>query len=77
MSFSAKDIIDAIRDMPNGEKRKVLEHLSAAQRYGGNEVTQQSPSNSVHNKKAVNGFMAFRCKWETKTSFIKATLLKL
>lgn len=65
MSLSAKQIIDAVDGMSAHEKQKVLRHLAAAQGCTDERVIQPTEETSVALKKAVNGFMAFRCKPNT------------
>lgn len=77
MSLSAKDIIDAVDGMSARDKQKVLRHLASAQGCTNERVIHPTEETSVALKKAVNGFMAFRCKWNIYTaSYIKPLIVE-
>lgn len=63
MSLSAKEIIDVVDGMSAGDKQKVFRHLVSAQGCTGDRVLPPTEQPSGASKKAVNGFMAFRCKF--------------
>jgi hypothetical protein len=77
MSLSAKDIIDAVDGMSAQDKQKVLRHLASAQGCTNERVIQPAEETSVALKKAVNGFMAFRCKYNIHTAgYIRSLIIE-
>lgn len=55
---SAEHLSDLFASLPAGEKRKFMRQLTSLRARGdGHRTTSTGP------KKAVNGFMAFRCEF--------------
>ena len=75
MSLSAQQIIDAVKGMSELEKRKVLRHLASAQGITDEQVIEPAENTSVPLKKAVNGFMAFRCKLQFPKYYLRLLIL--
>jgi len=59
---SAKELGDLFACLPAEEKQKFMRQLSAVHGKDERHSSRQSPVVSAPPKKAVNGFMAFRCE---------------
>lgn len=58
---SAQELVELFSSLPTDEKQKFMQQLTSTPEKDA-KLQQRSPVVSAPTKKAVNGFMAFRCR---------------